>query len=131
MTKNEIKTGDIVRFTGDYHHYAESALEVGKEYTVVSADEYGCDLSVQCTAYSVDSEDLELVEPLDRKPAFLTELRELLKSHNATIQSYMSGVDAVGLCIYFGDENIEEVDYQHNDTICEIDADNIMDFDKE
>ena len=73
MTKNEIKIGDRVRFTGDYTHYAESALEKGEVYTVVHADRIGgYDLAVQCTAYSVEAEDLEVVEPLDRRTAFLT-----------------------------------------------------------
>ena len=74
---------------------------------------------------------LELVESQDRRTAFLTRLQSLLKEHNATIQAYMSGVDTTGLCIYFADENVAEADYKQNDTICEITADNIMDFDKE
>ena len=132
MTKNEIKIGDRVRFTGDYTHYAESALEKGEVYTVVHADRIGgSDLAVQCTAYSVEAEDLEVVEPLDRRMAFLTRLQSLLKEYNATIQAYMSDVDTTRLCIYFADEDVAEADYKQNDTICEITADNIMDFDKE
>ena len=127
----KINKGDRVRFVGDYDHYVEDVLKKGAEYTVVDADMCGCDLAVQCTAYSISGEDLELVEPYDRRTAFLTRLQSLLKEHNATIQAYMSGVDTAGLCIYFADENVEEADYKQNDTICEITADNIMDFDKE
>ena len=97
-----------------------------------------CDLG--CKVRFADGEELFFLNDIlhhsdlpdyDRRTAFLTRLQSLLKEHIATIQAYMSGVDTVGLCVYFGDENIEEVDYQYNDTICEISADNIMDFDKE
>lgn len=132
MTKNEFKIGDRVRFTGDYHHYAESTLEVGKEYTVVSADEYGCDLSVQCTAYSVDAEDLELVEPLDRKTAFLRELQALMRKYDAEICGGLSDISEEDVVFILVD-NKDKVKYLNgtSDTYAHITADNIMDFDKE
>ena len=74
---------------------------------------------------------LELVEPYDRRTAFLTRLQSLLREFDATIQAYMSVVDTAGLCIYFADKDVAEADYDQNNIICEITADNIMDFNKE
>lgn len=130
MTKNEIKIGDRVRFTGDYTHYAESALEKGEVYTVVHADRIGgYDLAVQCTAYSVEAEDLEVVEPLDRRSAFLTCLQSLLKEFDAHIEP--CGCEIEGLSFVLKDN--EEIYYKMDDfsPMRNLTADNIMDFDKE
>ena len=75
----KINKGDRVRFVGEYDHYVEDCLKAGNEYTVVDADMCGCD-AVQCTADSVNGEDLELVEPYDRSTTFLTRLQSLLHS---------------------------------------------------
>ena len=125
--KHNFKVGDKVRI---------------KDLPLVNPDYVGriCEIaSVSAGAYitfkDCDSKwhphVLELVEPYDRKTDFLQRLQLLLREYDATIQAYMSGVDTTGLCIYFADENVAEADYKQNDTICEITADNIMDFDKE
>ena len=116
--EHNFKVGDRVRLKG-----------TDIEGTLKSIGTYYCHF-VSSDGY-ITSVALGNIEPYDRRTAFLTRLQSLLKEHNATIQAYMSGVDTTGLCIYFADENVEEVDYKQNDTICEIDADNIMDFDKE
>lgn len=131
MTKNEFKQGDRVRFTGDYDHYVESTLEKGDEYAVTYVDSVGnCDLSVPCTAYSINAEDLELVEPLDRRTAFLSELSELLRKYDAEIhdgEMYYISID-----IDANSENKQEINYNLSEMDkWWLDADNIMDFDKE
>ncbi|MDE7345313.1 MAG: hypothetical protein K2N48_01070 [Muribaculaceae bacterium] len=99
---------------------------------VTAVDDMGCKVRF------ADGEELFFLKDIlhhsdlpdyDRRTAFLTRLQSLLKEHNATIQAYRSGVDTVGLCISFGDKH--DIDYQQNDTICDVDADNIMDFDKD
>ena len=121
----KINKGDRVRFIGDYDHYVEDVLKKGAEYTVVDADMCGCDLAVQCTAYSVSGEDLELVEPYDRRTAFLTRLQSLLREFDAEIGD--SGIRLLkGMEITFGTDT-PRIRYNH----CTINADNIMDFDKE
>lgn len=124
--EQNFKKGDRVRFKGDYAHYAESALEAGKEYTVVSADEYGCDLSVQCTAYSVGVEDLELIEHLDRRTAFLSRLQSLMSEYDASFYFY----DVYDMEIRIGEESVE-YSFLNKENSPSLTADNIMDFDKE
>lgn len=76
---------------------------------------------------------MELIEPLDRKTAFLRELQALLRRHNAFFSVDAEGarceddVKKVGLTIFIGDERMTR-DVTED---CVIEADNIMDFDKE
>ena len=124
--EHNFKVNDRVRFIGDYDHYVERTLEKGEEYAVTYVDSVGnCDLSVPCTAYSVSGEDLELVEPYDRRTAFLTRLQSLLREFDAEIGD--SGIRFLkGMEITFGTDT-PYIRYNH----CTINADNIMDFDKE
>ena len=125
----KINKGDRVRFVGDYDHYVEDVLKKDAEYTVVDADMCGCDLAVQCTAYSVSGKDLELVEPYDRRTAFLTRLQSLLREFDAHIEP--CGCEVEGLSIVLKDN--EEIYYKMDDfsPMRNLTADNIMDFDKE
>ena len=120
MTQHNFKVGDKVYMTYDptISAIVTDVCDEGKYDYYVKEDGSG---------YTAGCHEYEL---LDAKTAFLTRLQSLLKEHNATIQAYMSGVDTMGLCIYFADENVAEADYKQNDTICEITADSIMDFDK-
>ena len=121
----KINKGNRVRFIGDYDYYVEDVLKKGAEYTVVDADMCGCDFAVQCTAYSVSGEDLELVEPYDHRTAFLTRLQSLLREFDASIAPQFdmwTDMSYVDVCI--GKECILSTN-EH------ITADNIMDFDKE
>ena len=115
------KVGDRVRLKRD-NTFIGTIIDVGFNSVNIVWD---------CEPDEIYQQRYENIEHIDRRTAFLTRLQSLLKEHNATIQAYMSDVDTAGLCIYFADENVEEADYKQNDTICEITADNIMDFDKE
>lgn len=72
-------------------------------------------------------EDLELIEAFDRKTAFLRELQSLLRKYDARIYDH----DDYRLYINLGlhGEDFERIVY--SDTNGEVNADNIMDFDKE
>ena len=122
----KINKGDRVRFIGDYDHYVEDVLKKGAEYTVVNAGMCGCDLAVQCTAYSVSGEDLELVEPHDRRTAFLSRLQSLLREFDAEIVFHCNyDIHTLSTSIIVGDYEMQRKEvYGVNDF-------NIMDFDKE
>ena len=128
----KINKGDRVRFIGDYDHYVEDVLKKGAEYTVVDADMCGCDLAVQCTAYSVSGEDLELVEPYDRRTAFLTRLQSLLREFDAKICGGLSDISEkdVVFILIGGNDRVKYLNGS-SDTYAHINADNIMDFNKE
>ena len=127
MTENEIKIGDRERITGDYTHYAESALAKGEVYTVVHADRIGgYDLAVQYTVYSVEAEDLEVVEPLDHRTAFLTRLQSLLREFDAEIIFHCDNKqETIATSIIVGKSE------SRRNEVYGVTADNIMDFDKE
>ena len=130
--EHNFKVGNKVRFTGDYAHYVERTLEKGEEYTVTDVDSGGnCDLSVSCTAYSVNAEDLELVEPCDRKTDFLQRLQSLLREFDASIGYFIGDDEEYGWCDYpFLKIGNEIIKYPAGE-IDQITADNIMDFDKD
>ena len=119
--EHNFKVGDKVRLKGDNSFIG----------TIVDVGLYCADIKWDCEPDEIYLQSFDNIEHIDRRAAFLTRLQSLLKEHNATIQAYMSGVDTTGLCVYFADENTEEADYKQNDTICEVNSDNIMDFDKE
>ncbi|MDE5886704.1 MAG: hypothetical protein K2H46_03850 [Muribaculaceae bacterium] len=69
--------------------------------------------------------DLELIESFDRKTAFLRELQALLRKYDARIEPYFSvGAGISSIDLYLGNDCVESWDRSVN-------ADNIMDFDKE
>lgn len=74
--------------------------------------------------------DLELIEPFDRKTAFLRELQALLRKYDARI--YDGELYSIHIEVGYHSTKSEQADYlfykSDND---EINADNIMDFDKE
>ena len=122
----KINKGDRVRFIGDYDYYVEDVLKKGAEYTVVDADMCDCDLAVQCTAYSVSGEDLELVEPYDRRTAFLTRLQSLLREFDAEIVFHCDNKqETIATSIIVGKSE------SRRNEVYGVTADNIMDFDKE
>ena len=130
----KINKGDRVRFVGDYDHYVESTLEKGEEYAVTYVDSVGnCDLLVPCTAYSISGEDLELVEPYDRKTAFLRELQALFRKHDVSLIAHKTDMP---ISVYFNDNEDDIPSATIGKEINKgcgviITADNIMDFDKE
>lgn len=114
MTKNEIKKGDYIRVKGDSSIYEVLANATNvityKDHVIYASS---CKKS---NAIKVDS-----------KTAFLTRLGALLKEFDARIYDH----DDYRLYIDLGihREGFERIVY--SDTEGEVNADNIMDFDKE
>lgn len=121
MTKNEIKAGDRVRIE------IPGIIDIG---VVISKDTYG--YNVKCGEnyhYGVCAEYLKPTS-LDRKTAFLTELQALLRKYDARI--YDGELYAIHIEIGYHSAKSEQADYLfYQSGNNEINADNIMDFDKE
>ena len=81
-----------------------------------------------------DIADCEIVKAYDRRMAFLTRLQSLLREFDASISADAEGsycgddIKSVSVIINVGDECFE---YDVTDCDVVINADNIMDFDKE
>lgn len=125
------KVGDRVRFLKDYDNeyvYADK----GDCGTIVTVDRdfYTVNLDSPEQIY-VHSSDIERVEPIDPKTAFLSELKELLEKYNAEIEYHMGGDDKSDYSEYYAITiGGDRLTYDS----CEgtsITADNIMDYDKE
>lgn len=138
MTQNEFKQGDKVATKKCYDisiYGCSTTIPIGEEGEI--EDIYGDELYVYFSGYSVyltiPVSDVELIQPLDRKTAFLTELRELMRRYNAFFSVDAEGarceddVKKVELTIFIGEERMTR-DVTED---CVIEADNIMDFDKE
>lgn len=115
MTKNEFKVGDKVMFKGN-----------GESHVIIGINDEGLyRVSGSCGCFGA-----QYLEHYDRKTAFLTELQELLRKYDARI--YDGDLYAIHIEIGYHDTKSEQADYlfyqSGND---EINADNIMDFDKE
>lgn len=71
----------------------------------------------------------------DPKTAFLTELKGLLEKYDAKIGAYPAGWDGeIDICFSVGDEEVmysDENPIFKGSDVCEITADNLMDYDKE
>lgn len=126
MTKNEFKQGDRVRYIGDDDDLGyDLPLCSGMDYVVAKVNDSEVDLETPYIFTDVDINDVEPIQPLDRRTAFLTRLQSLLREFDAEIGD--SGITRIeGVEITFGD-NTPCIRYKH----CTLNADNIMDFDKE
>lgn len=136
MTENEIKIGDKITTTKNYD------IDINGYSTTIPTGEIGLiedidddELYVSFSGYGVfltlPASDVEPIQPLDRRTAFLTRLQSLLREFDASIGYFIGDDDKYGWCDYptlkIGDEVIK---YPAGE-IDEINADNIMDFDKE
>lgn len=94
--------------------------DVWDDELLISFDRYGLSLIRPRSEF-------EPIQPLDRRTAFLTRLQSLLREFDARIYDH----DDYRLYIDLGihGEGFERIVY--SDTEGEVDADNIMDFDKE
>ena len=130
--EHNIKVGDRVAVKRSYTLIAngyENVVPTGEVGIVENVD--GEELLVECPAYycalALMASDVEPIQPLGRRTAFLTRLQSLLREFDARINDH----DGYKLYIDFGihGEGSERIVY--SDTEGEITADNIMDFDKE
>lgn len=79
--------------------------------------------------YSVIEEDIEFANP---RAAFLTRLQELLATFDASIEAAGEGTDSATIDIYFNDKQlIYSEDWNDNEFICKITAENIVNYDKD
>lgn len=77
----------------------------------------------------VHENDLEFVNP---KAVFLTRLQELLATFDASIEAAGEGTDSATIDIYINDKQlIYSEDWNDNEFICKITAENIVNYDKD
>lgn len=125
MTKSEIKIGDRVR-------EKENPCRFG---VITSINHYN---DPDCLVVRFDNEDerVRYVTDLeiypDRKTAFLTELRELLRKYDAKICGGLSDISEKDVVFILIGDN-DKVKYLNgtSDTYAHINVDNIMEFGKE
>lgn len=130
MTKNEFKQGDKVATTKCYDiaiNGYSTTIPIGEVGVIEDIDDD--ELYVYISEYHVyltlPISEVEPIQPLDRRTAFLTRLQSLLREFDAAIEPEYSSYSEVGIVsIIVGSECVVE----SYDTIT---ADNIMDFDKE
>lgn len=137
MTKNEFKIGDVV--------HLKDLPQIEKVFNLPPLPDYlfrveyiqddKLTVASDCSnvRFIVDAEFFELVETPDRKTAFLTELAELLHRHNAFFIAHKTNMP---VSAYFNDNEDDAPFASIGKEINEgcgviVDADNIMDFDKE
>ena len=72
------------------------------------------------------------VEDSEIKTAFLTRLQELLATFDASIEAAGEGTDSATIDIYFNDKQlIYSEDWNDNEFVCKITAENIVNYDKD
>lgn len=72
------------------------------------------------------------VEDSEIKAAFLTRLQELLATFDASIEAAGEGTDSATIDIYFNDKQlIYSEDWNDNEFVCKITAENIVNYDKD
>lgn len=72
------------------------------------------------------------VEDSEIKAAFLTRLQELLATFDASIEAAGEGTDSATIDIWFNDKQlIYSEDWNDNEHICKITAENIVNYDKD
>ncbi|MBD5374345.1 MAG: hypothetical protein HDR77_02560 [Bacteroides sp.] len=130
--EHNFKVGDRVAVKRSYTLIAngyENIIPMGEVGIVenVDGEELLVDFPGYFCALTLNIADVEPIQPLDRRTAFLTRLQSLLREFDARIYDH----DDYRLYIDLGihGEGFERIVY--SDTEGEVDADNIMDFDKE
>lgn len=132
MTKNEFKIGDKVVTTKyydiDVNGYS-TTIPVGEEGVIEDIDDE--ELYVSFSGYGVfltlPTSEFEPLQSLDRKTAFLTELQVLLRKYDARIYDEDEYKVIIDLDIHC--EKSERIECIGTDG--EVNADNIMNFNKE
>ena len=133
-TEHNFKVGDKVAVKRSYTLIAngyENIIPMGEVGIVenVDGEELLVDFPGYFCALTLNIADVEPIQPLDRRTAFLTELQALLRKYDAHIEP--CGDEIEGLSIVLKDN--EEVYYKMGEfsPMRNLTADNIMDFDKE
>lgn len=122
-TDNGFKVGDRVVLKRDFH-FGDNLHKKGEVVTITKIHDSGI---VRVEAHN--SEDSHWIcdynlEPYDRKKEFISDLRELLVKYNASFSDY----ENYKVCFSLDDAD-ETIAFNTEDGA--IDADNIMDYEKE
>lgn len=139
--KNKFNIGDRVRFTRKDCHWIEISIDNGDEGVVVGNGSGYFHNSVEVNFGGVSDEIsadyLELIEPYDPKTAFLSDLADVLRKHNAVINVSWNNSWQADDAKY----PLIDMDILFNDSVTGISfedvlgkaltANNIMDYDKE
>ena len=111
-----------------------TTIPIGDEGVIenVDGEELLVDFPGYFCALTLNIADVEPIQPLDRRTAFLTRLQSLLREFDATICGGLSDThnDDV-IYISIGDDEIAYRNGEMGVSFASITADNIMDFDKE
>lgn len=131
MENRNFSKGDRVRICWETNTHFRSQLK-GKEAIVVHVvqGKYTVQLLGGERICCVEAQHLELISRSDRRMAFLTRLQSLLREYDVEIHG--GGTYYVSFEIDANSRNRQEINYPLYDMDKYwIDADNIMDFDKE
>lgn len=123
MSEKKFKVGYRVRYINPIPHYLEDYIERGDECIVPEVTDCGYYVTKTCESLTIESDELEHIEPTDPRTAFLRELKELLSKYNATIFN----ATIFGLEIW-ASINGEQCVFENAE---HLDSDNIMDYEKE
>lgn len=135
---SKFKVGDRVRFKNDCYDYGgdDTCASKGDHGSVVAVDDEDITIKLDAPSYiTTEPSNLDIVEPTDRKTAFLAELKELLIRHNAMIEITEDFPDCAYIKFHVGEESIsfEDIGLTEigGDRLEVITPDNIMGYDKE
>lgn len=117
MSEKKFKVGDRVRYINPIPHYLEDYIERGDECIVSEITDCGYYVTKKCESLTVESDELELIEPTDPRTAFLQNLKSVLEKHNATIFGLDLWAKINGATYDFGDTEY-------------LSADNIIGYEK-
>lgn len=130
--EHNFKVGDKVATTQSYTlsvYGQDVTIPIGEEGIVQEVSDNTIDVyfAGYYTLLTIPILNLDPIKPLDRKTSFLRELQALLRKYDARIYDHDDYRLYIDLNIH--GEGFERIVY--SDTEGEVNADNIMDFDKE
>ena len=135
--EHNFKVGDKVATTKSYDiaiNGNTTTMPIGEVGVIENVD--GEELLVDFPAYycalTLMASDVEPIQPLDRCTAFLTRLQSLLREFDAKVCGGLSDISEkdVVFILIGGNDKVKYLNGT-SDTYAHINADNIMDFDKE
>lgn len=133
MKKNEFKQGDKVATTKCYDiaiNGYSTTIPIGEVGVIedMNDNELYVYFSGYCVYLTLPISEVEPIQPLDRRTAFLAELQALLRKYDAEIEVEQTGYDSIPNIVLYADGGKGSAYYSAR---AGLTADNIMDFDKE
>ncbi len=132
MSEKKIKVGDRVRYIHPIPHYLRDYIGQGDECIVSEVTDCGYYVIKTCESLTIESDELELIEPTDPRTAFLQELKELLTKYNVEIGGGCLGWDNEDPFVSFDskDFNLTYCDDYCGKFKFPLTPDNIMDYEE-